>query len=207
MTDPYQVLNVDELRQIIPLPSARIALKLFDHIDDYARAFIERAPLLFLATSDAAGNLDVSPKGDGPGFVAVEDAHTLLLPDRPGNHLAYGFLNILERPQVALIFVVPGATETLRVAGTAELTRDPALLARLGVKGKPAVLATRIRVRECFFHCGKAFIRGAVWRPDRWPTGAKANIGAQIAARLAGGADMAAAIEDNLAADYRDNLY
>ncbi|NJN52557.1 MAG: hypothetical protein HC809_13185 [Gammaproteobacteria bacterium] len=86
---------------------------------------MERAPIAFLATADAQGNLDVSPKGDAPGFVVVEDPQTLLLPDRPGNHLAFGFLNILQQPTVSLIFVVPGAAETLRVSGTAEITRDP----------------------------------------------------------------------------------
>ncbi len=207
MNDPYQIRTVDELRAVILPPSERITVKLFDHIDAYAAAFIGRAPILFLGTTDADGNVDVSPKGDGPGFVLVEDPHTLVLPDRPGNHLAFGFLNILARPNVALIFVVPGATETLRVAGSAQITRDPALLERLSVKGKPAVLATRIRVKESFFHCGKAFIRSALWQPDTWPEGVKANIGAQLAARLQGGKAMEAQIEANLATSYRDNLY
>jgi len=207
MADPHRVTTAAELREIIAAPSPVIEQKVFDHVDDYAAAFIARSPLLLLATANAAGDLDVSPKGDAPGFVAVEDAHTLLLPDRTGNRLAYGFNNILEQPRVGLIFVVPGVTETLRVNGEAEITRDPALLQRFVAGGKPALLVTRIRVRECFFHCGKAFLRSSLWRPESWPTGVKAEIGKQFARLLKGDAQLADTIDAGLAEDYEKNLY
>jgi len=207
MSDPHVIRTVEALREVIDAPNERIEVKLFDQVDDYARAFIARAPLAFLATADADGRMDVSPKGDAPGFVIVEDANTLLVPDRPGNHLAYGFLNILSRPQVALIFVVPGVTETLRINGRATITKDPRVLDRLAAHGKPAVLATRIHVEECFFHCGKAFIRSSAWQPETWQAGVKANIGKQIAARMAEGEEMAAAVEANLEKSYRETLY
>ncbi len=207
MSDPHVIRTVEALREVIDAPNERIKVKLFDQVDDYARAFIARAPLAFLATADADGRMDVSPKGDAPGFVIVEDANTLLVPDRPGNHLAYGFLNILSRPQVALIFVVPGVTETLRINGRATITKDPRVLDRLAAHGKPAVLATRIHVEECFFHCGKAFIRSSAWQPETWQAGVKANIGKQIAARMAEGEEMAAAVEANLEKSYRETLY
>jgi PPOX class probable FMN-dependent enzyme len=207
MVDPHRITTAAELREVIAAPSEIIEQKVFDHVDEYAAAFIARSPLVLLATANAHGELDVSPKGDAPGFVAVDDPHTLLLPDRPGNRLAYGFHNILEQPRVGLIFVVPGVTETLRVNGDAEITRDPALRERLTGCGKPAVLVTRVRVRECFFHCGKAFIRSSLWKPESWPIGVKAEIGKQFARVLRGDAQLADTIDAGLADDYAKNLY
>lgn len=207
MVDPHRVTTAAQLREVIAAPSPVIEHKVFAHVDEYAAAFIARSPLLLLATSNAQGDLDVSPKGDAPGFVAVDDPQTLLLPDRTGNRLAYGFNNILEQPRVGLIFIVPGVTETLRVNGDAEITRDPALLERFTAGGKPALLVTRIRVRESFFHCGKAFIRSSLWRPESWPIGVKAEIGKQFARLLKGDAALADTIDAGLAEDYEKNLY
>lgn len=207
MYDPHRIETEEQLREVIPPPRAALAQKIFDHVDEFARAFIARSPLLLLATSDAEGQVDVSPKGDAPGFVLVEGPQTIFVPDRPGNKLAYGFRNILGNPRVGMIFVVPGVTETLRVNGTAELTRDPELLERLSARGKPALLATRVRVEECFFHCGKAFLRSALWKPETWPRGVKANIGQQIARKLEAGAELARSIEEGLEKDYREGLY
>ncbi|MBW2244001.1 MAG: pyridoxamine 5'-phosphate oxidase family protein, partial [Deltaproteobacteria bacterium] len=134
----------------------------------FAIAFIERSPFLVLSTSNKDGLLDASPKGDGPGFVLVESDRSLVIPDRPGNGLAMGHLNVLENPRVGLLFLIPGTNETLRVNGCAELTRNPALLERLAARGKPAVLAIRVEIEECFFHCGKAFIRSNLWQPEQW---------------------------------------
>jgi PPOX class probable FMN-dependent enzyme len=207
MSDPHRITNEAQLREIIPPPSATLEQKIFDHVDRFARAFIERAPMLLLATAGSDGKTDVSPKGDAPGFVEVADAHTLLIPDRPGNKLAYGFRNILARPQVGMIFIVPGVTETLRVNGRAELTRDPMLLERLAARGKPAILVTRVHVQECFFHCGKAFVRSSLWKPGTWPENVKADIGKQIAQRMKGGPELAATIEKGLAESYETDLY
>src|SRR6478609_5861800 len=113
MTD--DIRTIEELRAVIAAPQPGIELKVYDALPEEAVAFIARSPFLVLSTSDAAGNLDASPKGDAPGFVAVESATTLLVPDRPGNHLAYGHTNIIEQPHVGILFVIPGTTETLRV--------------------------------------------------------------------------------------------
>lgn len=206
MSDPHRIESVAALRAAIPEPSPVIHQKVFDRVDEYARAFIERAPFAMVATSDAEGRVDVSPKGDAPGFVTVMDEHTLVIPDRPGNKLAYGFRNLLENPRIGLIFLVPGVTETLRVNGGAEITRDPELLQRLAARGKPATLATRVRVEECFFHCGKAFIRAKLWEPASWPRGVRADLGKQMARKLGAGDELAGAIEDGLAKDYREGL-
>lgn len=206
MSDPHRITTLAELRDAIPEPSAVIHQKVFDHVDEYASAFLARSPLVLVATSDAQGRIDVSPKGDAPGFVAVADARTLLIPDRPGNKLAYGFRNLLEDPQIGLIFLVPGVTETLRVNGRAEITRDPALCERFAARNKPALLVTRVAVEECFFHCGKAFIRSELWKPATWPTDARADLGRQMAKKLRGGDELAQAIEQGLERDYREGL-
>ena len=206
MTDPHRIHSESQLREVIPEPHPAIQQKVFDHVDSFAAAFIEKSPLLLLATVGEDGGIDVSPKGDAPGFVSVEDEKTLLIPDRPGNKLAYGFRNLLARPEVGILFVVPGVAETLRVNGRAEITRDPALLERFAARGRNALLVTRVHVDESFFHCGKAFVRSSLWKPATWPTGAKADIGKQIAARRGAGDDLAQAIEKSLAEDLRDGL-
>jgi PPOX class probable FMN-dependent enzyme len=207
MSDPWRIETEEQIGEVLGQPFELVRQKIFDHVDEYAAAFIARSPLALLATSDKRGALDVSPKGDAPGFVTVEDSRTLLLPDRPGNKLAYGFRNIVENPRVGMVFVVPGTTETLRANGSAELTRDPALLERFAVQGKPALLVTRITVEECFFHCGKAFIRSGLWKPDSWPAGYRVNLGKQLAAKMGGGTEVAEQIEEGLITSYTERLY
>src|SRR4051812_19394960 len=121
-TAPYRITAVEQLRARIGETSPLVQHKLWRSLEPVAIDFIHRSPFLLLATSDADGNLDVSPKGDGPGFVAVEDPTTILIPDRKGNKLIFGLQNILANPHVGLIFLIPGTGETLRVNGTAELT-------------------------------------------------------------------------------------
>ncbi len=175
-------------------------------LDETAIAFIERSPLLLLATSDADGKPDVSPKGDGPGFVAVEDERTLLIPDRKGNKLIFGLQNILANPRVALVFLVPGTGETLRVHGSAELTADPAILERLSERGQPALLAIRVRVDACFFHCAKAFKRSRLWEPATWPAPLRVSFGKLLARKLGGGAELEGKIDQMIEDDYKNNL-
>jgi len=207
--DPYKITSLDQVREQVGEPIPELELKLLDHIDDFSADFIGECPFLVLATSDAAGNLDTSPKGDAAGFVEVADPRTLLIPDRPGNKLVYGHRNILENPHVSVLFMRPGTNETLRVTGTAELTRDPALLERLAARGKNAPLAIRIHVEQCFFHCAKAFVRSELWRPERWPEPRKVSFGRMMAPRIdpTGETDeLAAAIDQMVEDDARDNL-
>ena len=206
MGDPHEIDDLAALRRIVGESIPGLGQKNQNTISDEAREYIERAPFLVLATSDAQGNLDASPKGDGPGFCLIEDERTLVIPDRPGNKLVYGLQNILTNPRVGVIFMLPGTPETVRVNGTATLTADPELLARLAARGKPAVLAIRIRVEECFHHCAKAFIRSQLWRPESWSPRLKISFGKMAAKRFKLGDDVAekfdAAVED----DYRNNL-
>jgi hypothetical protein len=207
MSDPWRIESEEQINETLGVTSELVRQKIFDHVDEYAAAFIARSPLLLLATSDRQGRLDVSPKGDAPGFVTLEDENTLLLPERPGNKLAFGFRNIPDTPRVGMVFLVPGTTETLRANGRAELTRDPALLERMAARGKPALLVTRITVEECFFHCGKAFIRSGLWKPETWPQGFRVNLGRQLANKMGGDEDVAERIEEGLAASYKTTLY
>jgi PPOX class probable FMN-dependent enzyme len=161
-------------------------------------AFLARSPFCLLATSDAQGNLEVSPKGDGPGFALLEDSRHLVVPDRKGNKLIFGLSNILANPNVALIFLVPGTDETLRVRGRAELSADPALLERLSARGQPALVAIRIAVERCFFHCARAFLRAELWKPETWGERQRISFGRQLAPKLGGGAELAARIDEGL---------
>lgn len=138
-------------------------------LDGHCRAFIEHSPLLMLATSDASGRCDISPKGGPPGFVQVLDDEHLAIPDAPGNRRIDSFRNLFENPHLALLFTVPGVTETLRVMGTAVLSRDEALRERVPLRGKPAEVVIGVTVESAFLHCGKAFVRSSAWKPEEWP--------------------------------------
>lgn len=204
--DPHALVHLDEVRAIIGAPVPAIETKVFDRLGPVETRFVAHAPLVLLATADASGVPDVSPKGDGPGFVHVEDERTLLIPERKGNRMILGLQNLLANPRAALIFLVPGTEETLRVHGAAELTRDPEVLERLSARGQPALLAVRLRVERCFFHCAKAFRRSRLWQPDTWPERLRISFGELLAPRLGGGADLAAQIDRGIEDDYRSNL-
>ena len=155
----------EELREFFGPPVPRTVQRQLSKLDDHCRHFISLSPFLVLASWSPEG-ADASPKGDPPGFVKVIDDHTLFLPDRIGNNRVDSMQNILECPDVALIFFVPGVTETLRVNGRASLTRDPALLETAAVNGRALRSGLLIKVKEAFFHCGKSLIRSNLWDPS-----------------------------------------
>lgn len=204
--DPHRITSVEQIRALVGELNPTTQLKIGSALDAHARAFIGRSPFLVLSTSDADGRADVSPKGDHPGFVAVEDEHTLLIPDRTGNRLVFSLQNILANPQVGVLFLVPGTGETLRVNGRASLTSDPAIRERLASRGKPALLAIRVEVEECFFHCAKAFLRAALWKPESWPKDVKVSFGRIMADKLGSGDDVAQAIDVMIEENYRTDL-
>jgi uncharacterized protein len=202
----YRITSTAQLRSIIGEPGELVPKKVMHVLDEIAADFISRAPFLVLATTDAEGNLDASPKGGSPGFVAVVDDLTLAIPDRKGNKLIFGLQNILVKPHVGLIFIIPGTDETLRVNGTAELTIEPALLARLAERGAPAHLAIRVHVHECFFHCAKAFIRSQLWHPDSWPVRQKISWGKYFASKIGLSQEAAVELDEMVEHDYKHNL-
>ncbi len=203
----FLITNRAQLRRVIAEPAELLRLKVFDSLNGDAREFIAESPLLFLCTQDESGSMDVSPKGDAPGFVEIADERTLIIPDRPGNKLAFGFENLLLCPHLSLIFLRPGIRETLRINGTGQITNDPQILARFAVNGKPAQLCTVVTVQECFFHCGKALIRSRLWQPDSWASERGISFGKQFATVTGGDAQAAAQIDTVVADDYENNLY
>jgi len=164
--DPHRIADEAALRHLFGHAEGLAVRKVMTRIDRHARDFIARAPFLCIATANAAGRADVSPRGDQPGFVQVLDDHHLAIPDRPGNNRLDTMVNILENPNIALIFLIPGFEDTLRVNGKAEITADPAILERARVDGKIPKVAIRLRVEEQFLHCAKAFRRSRLWQPD-----------------------------------------
>ncbi len=180
MADKWRIDSSDQLRDTLGQPVPGVAAKVADRLDPVSKDFIKHSPLALVSTVDSAGRLDVSPKGDAPGFCHVADDYTLLLPDRKGNKLAFGFDNILQTQRIGLLFLIPRARETLRVNGSAEITRDPALLEQLSAQGRPALLCTRIFVEECFLHCGKALIRSRLWQPEHWQEPPDVSFGRQL---------------------------
>ncbi|MBE7198730.1 MAG: pyridoxamine 5'-phosphate oxidase family protein [Parafilimonas terrae] len=194
------------LRAQFGLVGPLAAHKVLDHLDDYARRFVALSPFVVVASADAAGNVDASPRGDAPGFVAVPDDRTLVIPDRRGNNRIDTFVNLLDSPGLGLIFLVPGINETLRVNGTAAMTRDPALLEPLVAEGKVPAAGLVVRVREAFFHCGKAMIRSKLWDPARHvPRDTFPSLGRILAEQTA--TATVAEAEASIADAYRTRLY
>ena len=160
-----------ELRAIMGDPVAPpVVQKTLDRLDRHCLAFIDRAPFVLISTADGKGRMDISPKGDAPGFVRVLDGNTLAIPDRPGNQRFDSFRNLFENPAVGLIFLIPGKRETLRVSGTGQVVRDAALLESLEAQGKIPALALVVDVQEAFMHCAKCMVRSKLWQPDHWPS-------------------------------------
>jgi PPOX class probable FMN-dependent enzyme len=157
------VTTLDELREVIEPPSELVASKEVTAFDDYCRDFIARSPFVLIASSDGRGSIDISPKGDPPGFVRVLDDRTLAIPDRPGNHRADTFVNIVRHPYVGLIFLIPGTKNTLRVRGRATIVRDLELRESMAIKGRVPELALVVELTTAYFHCAKCIIRSKLW--------------------------------------------
>jgi PPOX class probable FMN-dependent enzyme len=163
----HQVTDAAELlRMYGPVPK-RAAGKVHGHVDQHDRDFIARSPFLVLATAASDGLLDVSPRGDLPGFVRVLDDQHLVLPDRPGNNRIDSLLNLLTDPRLSLIFLVPGLVHTLRVNGTAVVSTDPGLRELCEVKGRLPVTTLLMQVHEVLYQCPRALVRGRLWDPER----------------------------------------
>lgn len=178
---PSQIVTTEaQLRALIGEPAELARAKISPRLNAMTRLFVERSPLVCVATSDAAGNCDLSPRGDPAGFVRILDDHTLLMPERPGNRLADSLRNILANPRIGLLFVVPGVTDTFRVNGRAVITVDAELLAPCAVEGKPPLLGVLVDIEEAYTQCSKAFLRSHLWDPDRFIDPALMPTGGQV---------------------------
>ncbi|MFB4287644.1 pyridoxamine 5'-phosphate oxidase family protein [Nonomuraea sp. ATR24] len=163
-----EIRSEDELRELLGEVMPRAATKERTRLHERDRQWLAASPFCLIATSDADGNCDVSPKGDPAGFTYVIDDGTIAIPDRPGNRRADGFRNILSNPHAGLIFFLPGRNETLRVNGRARLIREAPFFDEMIVKGHRPKLALVVEIEQIFFHCAKALMRSALWKPEQW---------------------------------------
>ena len=180
---------------------------MLDSLDKYQRQFIELSPFACIASADAAGQPTISPKGDAAGFIKIIDNNTLLMPDRIGNNKVETFHNLVENPKIALIFMIPGARETLRIAGTASITTDQELLKFAQVGKNPVKTGLLINITSAYFHCGKAMIRSGLWDENsKIAPGTLASFGEIIKAEagLSGSIEEA---DDMIEGVYKNDLY
>lgn len=166
MNFEHIITSEEQLRATLGYPSEIVTRKTISYIDEHCRSFIEKSPFITIATSDLAGNFDVSPKGDPAGFVKILDEKTLAIPDRPGNAKADTLTNIIKNPNIGLIFLIPGVRETLRINGEAKIVQDKWVLEKLTVDGKTPSFAIIVTVKEAFMHCAKCIIRSKLWQVD-----------------------------------------
>ena len=176
-------------------------------LDKHHRRFIEHSPFICIASAGSDGQPAVSPKGDTPGFVKVLNDKTLLIPDRPGNNKVEGFGNIVENPQVSLIFFIPGIMETMRVHGNAEIVRDAELLGHGRVGKKLPATATLIKITKAYMHCGKALIRSKLWDPEQHIAKGVIPPFGQVVKEQAGVPMSQEEVQEVVDQEYQDNLY
>ena len=160
----HLVTTMEQLEALYGEKMGASVIKEIDHINGSYRKLIEAAPFVAVATSGPEG-LDCSPKGDARGFVRILDDKTLAIPDRPGNNRLDGFRNIVRDPRIALLFLIPGVGETLRINGRASISIDPELMQSFAVNGKLPRCVLIVHVETAYFHCSKAIVRSKLWDP------------------------------------------
>ena len=208
----HVVESVDDLAGLYRQPTAAVLDKETHELDDGCRRFIERSTFVLIGTSDAHGHLDVSPRGGPAGFVKVLDERRLVVPDLNGNNRLDSLRNVVEHPRIAMLFVIPGLGETLRLNGEACVTTDPAVLDRFTDELRRPTTAIGVTIEHAFIHCAKALRRGVLWQPDQWPAAEERPSPGQILAEHAGAADVIsgeqvdAALEESYAHDLAADL-
>ncbi|MEO1601884.1 MAG: MSMEG_1061 family FMN-dependent PPOX-type flavoprotein [Pseudomonadota bacterium] len=207
MSDEHIITHRDQLRAIVGEVPEPPREKTIDHIDALCARYIAAAPFVVMATRGADGLMDLSPKGDPAGFVAVLDEKTLAIPDRLGNGRFDTYENLLVNPEVGLIFLIPGHTDTLRVSGTAKISRGPELCARFAVNGKDPRFVLLVTVEEAMTHCPKCMVRGGMWQPEKWPD--RSNIPTLAEAMVAHGklSRSVAEMDEIIVNDGKNRLY
>jgi PPOX class probable FMN-dependent enzyme len=171
-TEVSEITSEAELREVLGgYASGRSVTKVRPSLHQLQIEWLQSSPFCVIATSDADGNCDASPKGDPAGrLIHVLDPRTIVIAERPGNKRADGYLNVLSNPHVGVIALIPGRNDTLRINGRARLVRDAQWFDDLAVKGKRPILALVVEIEQVFSHCPKAFLRSYLWEPDQWPS-------------------------------------
>ena len=167
-----EIGSFEELRELLGVPTGRAVTKERTRLHAMDRDWLAVSPFCVLATCDAHGNCDASPKGDpAGGLIHVLDDTTVAIAERPGNRRADGYGNILANPHVGIISIIPGRNETLRINGRARLLRDAPFFDDMTVRGRRPVLALLVEIDQIFFHCPKSFMRSQLWQPQTWRPG------------------------------------
>jgi len=198
--------TVEELEAIYGRPKGGAVYKEIGYLSEHYRAFVEAAPFVVLASAGPTG-LDCSPKGDAPGFVRVLDEHTLAIPDRPGNNRIDNLRNIITDPRVALLFIIPGVGETLRINGRAEISNDSDLLQSFAVEGKLPRTVIVVTIEAAYVHCSKALIRSKLWDPSRHLERAKLPSLGEMLAPLSGNTIDASTYDRDMPERLKATLY
>jgi uncharacterized protein len=197
-----------DLREMFGEPSKVVQNKSINYLDEHCRNYLARSPFLIIATADAEGRCDASPRGDAPGFIHIVDDRHLVIPERPGNKRMDTLRNILENPQIGLIFLIPTLQETLRINGRACIIRDQDVLAKMAVNEKVPTIGIGVQVEECYIHCAKSFMRSGLWKPESWPANEKLPDVAQMLADHIKLPDVSAKeIAEGLQDSYTNRLY
>lgn len=171
----------EKVREVVGEPNPVASKKIYSSLNDRMTNFVSLSPIMMLSTVDSDGFPTISPKGDEAGFVKVLDKNTLFIPELRGNKLAFSLSNIVQQNKVALIFLVPGTVESLRVHGTCRLLKGNEICKSLASKSHQALLVMEVKVTNAYFHCGKAFLRSKTWQPDSWSEKLKISFGQEIA--------------------------
>lgn len=201
------ITSEDQLRSVLGSASDPAVAKVVRVIDEHSRRFIEHSPFVLVASAGANGLVDVSPKGDPAGFVKVLDETTIAVPDRPGNRRLDTYRNVLVNPNVGLIFLIPGVTYTLRMAGTAMIVRDAELRESMAVNGKLPEHVLVVEISHVLSHCPKCMVRSGLWRPEAWPNVSKLPSFAEMLVAHAKLADSIEEAEARMETATRERLY
>jgi len=197
----------ERIRELYGTSGRIAASKVIDRIDDVCRRFIAASPFVMVATRGRDGRLDLSPKGDQPGFVSILDEKTLAIPDRPGNNRLDTFENLLVHPEVGLFFIVPGVGNTLRVSGKARIVRDGKLQKAMEANGKIPSLALVVSIEEIFSHCPKCMIRSNLWKAEQWPSRVGVPTHAEALATHAALGESETTMQERIDTDILNRLY
>ena len=204
----HQITSEADLRALTGEPVHELVLaKSAATITEPMRVYIQQSPFVCLATHDRKGASDVSPRGDAPGFVHILDDQTLVIPDRPGNKRLDSIVNIINQPELALLFMIPGTLDTLRVNGTGVISTDPDLLGLFGVNGKFPTLVIVVTVTEALGHCSKALRRSKLWKPDYLPKNKVPSLAELMSGHLQLDSDTSDLLEAAIADDAENNMY
>lgn len=202
--DDSRRVDLAGVRSKLGEPDEATTGKITDFLDENCLRFLAHSPFCCIATSDAEGNCDNSPRGDYPGFIRALDSRTLLIPDRLGNRIADSFRNILQNGHVGLLCFVPGMIETLRINGTAHITDEPRLLRMLEQDHAIPQLATVVRTEQVYLHCGRALLRSGLWDPEMQDLAAEVPTSGQLWASMSGLEEgMAKVIDDASVTGYQ----